>query len=401
MGARLNTWCQPTRAVLEGLVGVAILCMLFYCSKCVNAQTPTFQTPAFPCPEERYAQACQSYQELVQAKDEDVEANLVCFREYTDEFFVINVGYVSEFPHTWYHLDRGDYALRPGVKQSGTAFVYTFKNGIQDGAQNPYLVASGNWFALSGNLIFTGHEWNFRNTGKASKPESQLDISSDQISFAKHYISRSNKVVDYSLTIQRSTKRFSESFNVAHDSKLNLETAGRCVEIKQLPKLPEPPPPPPTPEELEQKARHEAFLRSLPRHWRHVKPGEMCPIPCTLGTAVDVWVDGDALRESATRTSVSSQGQPVKSTTSCTVLPGTSETDPWTGQCEYSFYWNGATTPQCSVSTVEIVTTISRTEIAGRAQRLDYSPDSKAPQHCPVPSSEYIDWSYRPDAQEQ
>jgi len=383
---------------------VLALSLLFSCQpQTISQSQPTSpQTPVSQCPEGGYAQACQSYKELVQAKDEDVEANLVCFREYTDEFFVINVGYVSEFTYTWYHLDHGYYTLRPGAKQNATAFVYTFKNGIQDSAQNPYLIASGTWFALNSGFIFTGHEWNFRTTGKASsKPESQLDISSDQILLSKHYISQTNKVVDYSLTIQRSTKRFNESFDVAHDSKLSFQETGRCAEIKQLPKLPEPPPPPPTPEELEQKAQHQAFLKSLPRHWRHVKPGETCIAPCTLGTPVDVWVDGDALHESATRTSAASDGQPVKSTTSCTVRAGATETDPWTGQCEYSIYWNGATTPQCSVSTVETVTTISRTEIAGRTQTLDRSPLHQTPPQCPVPSTEYIDWSYKPDTQGQ
>jgi hypothetical protein len=398
MESRFNQWRLITNIGLEPLLGAAILFgLLISPSNAASAQSSAFQ-----CPEGGYAQACKSYQELAQAKDEDVDANLVCFREYTDEFFVIYVGYVSEITYTWYHLDHGYYTVRPGAKQSGTAFVYTFKNGIQDSAQNPYLVASGNWFALNGNLIFTGHEWTFRNTGKASKPESQLDISSDQISLAKHYISQTNKVVDYSLTIQRSTKRFSESFNVRpHDSKLSLETTGRCVEVKQLPKLPEPPPPPPTPEELEQKAQHQAFLKSLPRHWRHMKAGETCIAPCTLGSPVDVWVDGDTLHESATRTNATLDGQPVKSTTSCTVRAGATETDPWAGQCEYSFYWNDATLPQCTVTTVEIVTTISRSEIAGKAQRLDYTPVHQNPTHCPVPSTEYTDWSYIPDTQAQ
>jgi len=242
MESRPHKWRQMTHVGLEASIGAAVLCgSLFQSSTFANAQMLAFQ-----CPEGGYTQSCKSYQELVQAKDEDVAANLVCFREVTDEFFVINVGYVSESTYTWYHLDHGFYRLQPGAKQSGSVSIYTFKNGIQDSSQNPYLIASGNWFAFTSNFIFTGHEWNVRTTGKtSSKPESQLDISSDQIVLSKHYISRTNKVVDYSLTIQRSTKRFSESFDVAHDSKLNIENTGRCVEVKHLPTLPEPPPTPP------------------------------------------------------------------------------------------------------------------------------------------------------------
>jgi hypothetical protein len=396
MEPRPKRWRQLIHVGRENLIHAAILFGLLVPSS-VFAKA---QTSAFLCPEGGYAQSCKSYQELVQAKDEDVDGTLVCFREYTDEFFVINVGFVSESTYSWYHLDHGLYKVRPGAKQSGNPYVYTFKNGIHDSAQNPYLIASGTWYALNSNLFFTGHELNVRTSGKASsKPESELDISSDQILLSKHYISQTNKIVDYSLTIQRSTKRFSESFNVAHDSKLSFEDTGRCAEIKQLPKLPEPPPPPPTPEELENKAQHQAFLNSLPRHWRHVKPGETCIAPCTLGSPIDVWVEGDTLYESATRTNATSDAQPVKSTTSCTVKAGATETDPWTGQCEYSIYWNGTTEPQCTVRTIESVTTISRTEIAGKAQKLDYTPLRQTPAHCPIAGTEYIDWSYTPDTQ--
>jgi hypothetical protein len=199
----------------------------------------------FKCPAGAYRLACDSYEELVQASDSSVsDINLACFRESEEDFFVIKVGYVSSIPGSWWRLNsRYDYELNPKATFPGWVGISTFKNGIEDSSQNPYIASSGTWFALGGGLTFDGHEWSYRaKAGAGPKPNSELEITTDQITLSKHYISQTEKSVNYSLTIQLSTKRFSESFDVAHDAKLSFAETGRCVEVKALPQLPEPPP---------------------------------------------------------------------------------------------------------------------------------------------------------------
>ena len=53
---------------------------------------------------------------------------------------------------------------------------------------------------------------------------------------------QSGKKVEYTLTMQRSTKRFTENFNVVGDAKASFENSGRCVETNPMPTLPDPPP---------------------------------------------------------------------------------------------------------------------------------------------------------------
>src|ERR1700678_995512 len=199
----------------------------------------------FKCPEGAYSLACDSYQELVKAGDSSVaDVSLACFRESEEDFFVIHVGFVPSFPESWWRINRWyDYELNPKATFRGSVDISTFKSGIEDSARNPHILSSGTWFTMGGGLIYNGHEWNLRpKAGGGPAPASDLEVTSDQITFSKHYTSRTEKSVNYSLTIQLSTKWFNESFDVAHDAKLSFDATGRCVEVKALPKLPDPPP---------------------------------------------------------------------------------------------------------------------------------------------------------------
>jgi hypothetical protein len=53
-------------------------------------------------------------------------------------------------------------------------------------------------------------------------------------------------------------------------------------------------------DKAEAKAKEEAFLASLPMHWRFVRPCKTdTSLPCPPGGAIDVWIGGDVLYEVA------------------------------------------------------------------------------------------------------
>lgn len=150
--------------------------------------------------------------------------------------------------------------------------------------------------------------------------------------------------------------------------------------------------------EAQAKARQEAFLSNLPRHWRFVtKCDTTTSSPCPEGSAIDVWVSGDFLYEALTTTNTLNGGGSIKRETNCTVKRGADEATPWSGDCKYKLFWNNESIPTCTVKAEETILTISATEIAGRSQKLDYSPLHQTPPRCPVPAAEKLDFSIVPE----
>ncbi len=150
------------------------------------------------------------------------------------------------------------------------------------------------------------------------------------------------------------------------------------------------------------KARRDVFLANLPRHWHHAKE---CPAseatPCPQGSAVDVWIQGDYLYETASSGGESAGNRPVKREVSCAVKRGADEVTPWAGECIYKLFWNDESAPTCTVKTDETVTSIAAAEIAGFSQRVDYSPLHQTPPACPVPSAETRGFTFSPGRREK
>lgn len=149
-------------------------------------------------------------------------------------------------------------------------------------------------------------------------------------------------------------------------------------------------------DEAEAKAKEEAFLANLTKHWRYVKTCATEAHPCPLGPATDVSVRGDFLYEFATTTATLSGGVPIRRDAHCVVKRGTDEETPWAGDCTYELFWNNEATPTCTVKTTEIITSITSKAIAGRSQKIDYTPLRQDPPKCPVPATEYQDFTLRP-----
>lgn len=190
------------------------------------------QSSSFNCPTP--SSACESYKELLQAGDKEIASpyvRYVCFRDSGDEFFVVSVVDPAFYDlYTWSHT-KAEYELNLNPKNSrGLVQVHTFVNGVRDFAQEPSVSAAGYWSPTWDHLQFYGKE-----QGGA------VSIDDSQVAFSKRYQSQTKKIVDYSLIIQRSTRRFTEGFNVENDPKAHLDNTGRCAEINLIPSLPSPP----------------------------------------------------------------------------------------------------------------------------------------------------------------
>lgn len=141
------------------------------------------------------------------------------------------------------------------------------------------------------------------------------------------------------------------------------------------------------------RAKEEAFLASLPKHWKLVRECNP-PVQCSDGPFVEIWISDDVLHESSIGTF---EGQDsIKRETTCSVKRGVDEFSPWVGECTYNFTWPNWSRPTCTVQTKETITTIGSKEIAGRSQKINYTPLSQTPTKCPVPADEDADFRMTP-----
>jgi hypothetical protein len=197
-------------------------------------------TQDFVCPVS--STACASYQELVTAGDEAVIADVryVCFRELSDQFFVVKLHDPLLYPWFWYKWNPklAEYELKFDQQTAGLVQIQTFQNGVASDSTMPNMFVYGKWMATLGSLYYAA---NLRSVTAKEVPGS-LTIDSSQIATSRTYEAQGGKRVTYSLTVQRSTKRFVEQFSVQNSPKEGFEYEGRCVEIKRLPTLPDPPP---------------------------------------------------------------------------------------------------------------------------------------------------------------
>jgi len=202
----------------------------------------------FPCP--THSPGCDSYEELLNAKDPSIaspEVRYACFRDASDEFFVIKAVDPLLLPSLWWKWNPTLATYVPNFAADSSEVsleVATFSNGVEDDSRMPYIYAQGKWLPMFGNgLHFFGSSR--RYDSKTSKwipnRDATASVDDSQVSVELKYDSQTNKKVEYSLTMQRSTKRFKEAFNVIGDPKADFDNTGRCVEVKPMPTLPDPP----------------------------------------------------------------------------------------------------------------------------------------------------------------
>jgi hypothetical protein len=182
-----------------------------------DRKTPT-EHSAFVCPDAEAQQPCKSYQELLKAKDTGLPASdsYICFRKRVDEFFVVHISK----PYFQKHWDQdlkqmvADEAAHPG-----SGYAQTYKDGVLDLNTMPSLFFSGQWQPIpdSESGFFVSDKIN-RTKQDENDPNVGVSIDETQVNVGYKYKNRFEKTIQYTLTIQRSTGRFAESF---------LEEAGK------------------------------------------------------------------------------------------------------------------------------------------------------------------------------
>ncbi len=198
--------------------------------------TEVARTQQFSCPSS--SAGCNSYRELVAANDKNVNTDSVhyaCFPDDSSDFFIVYFGYFDD-PYTFYKWNHLLAVYTINYLSDGSVGIVGFdyyKNGVENGTTEPSNSALGRWkIAYDSGMRFV------------STASTTMSVSMDdnQIVYFHKYKSIGEKDIDYTLTIQLSTKRFVGQYNVEHNPTDNFDITGRCAEIRPFPKLPSAPP---------------------------------------------------------------------------------------------------------------------------------------------------------------
>jgi hypothetical protein len=152
----------------------------------------------------------------------------VCFRPDVDEFFILELT-IPYFPT---HLDPQTRKIVPdkGATSEAVGEIRSFAQGIQDGSIMPIWRFSGKWTYRFG-AVFSATEINDQN--EISDAEHYgVTADSSQITASFRYKNRLEKNIDYSLVIQRSTGRFSESYVEPPARFPFSQRNGRCSRLQ-------------------------------------------------------------------------------------------------------------------------------------------------------------------------
>lgn len=185
---------------------------------------------SFTCPEPEAKQSCNSYVEMAKAKDSALPSKTdnryVCFRRNVDQFFVVAFATPFFLP-TWNEKYKKT-MVDPSATNEGSGFASTFKDGVEDSRSMPSLFFSGTWRPYDEGM-FSATDLNFEKIKTTDEPLSSVYINYSQLSLTYNYQSSTNTDVIYSLTIQRSTGRFVESFQKKSEQTPFFEGTGRCI----------------------------------------------------------------------------------------------------------------------------------------------------------------------------
>src|ERR1700676_1518152 len=173
-------------------------------------KTPAPQSTSL-CPDAEAQPGCKSYQELLKAKDKSLpDDGYVCFRKKEDEFFVVTFTTATFTIKPYWDAEAKKLVL--DNPQLGFGYAQTYKDGVLDSTRMPAFNFSGQWKQrYSGSGYFNSDELNDK---KQDENDHDVGVSIDetQIMVLFKYQNRLNNTIHYTLTIQRSTGRFTESF---------------------------------------------------------------------------------------------------------------------------------------------------------------------------------------------
>jgi hypothetical protein len=203
-------------------------------SKTHGGQKKGGDNSEFVCPDPLAAEACKSFTELYSAGDEGVKplyensVEYACFRPNTDAFFIVELTYPIFFKT---HLDPSSHKMVPDDDATayGSGRINAFSKGIQDTSILPIFYFRGKW-TYPPAPIFTAVAINTLSE-LADTDHSGVTVESSQIAASFRYKNRTDKDIDYSLVIQRSTGRFSEAFIEQPAKSPFWEINGRCSRL--------------------------------------------------------------------------------------------------------------------------------------------------------------------------
>jgi hypothetical protein len=178
-------------------------------------------TRSVVCTEPQSSEACMSFKQLVEAHDKDVldrislPTSYVCFRSDEDAFVIFHLGTAPKSGWKDYHDDAGE---RPEIKSTFSLTEY------RDGVFYSFKAASDYW------RRFRADEEPTVNTEVTEGQAKGLKVTADEteISIEYPFENQNSGRTLYSLTIRRSTGRFSERFE-SGASALGKRSSGTCL----------------------------------------------------------------------------------------------------------------------------------------------------------------------------
>ncbi|HTA22397.1 MAG TPA: hypothetical protein VK763_02605 [Terriglobales bacterium] len=170
--------------------------------------------------------SCHSYNELVESNDKDVIGSLgglydtyVCFSTDDDTFSMVSV---SPYWEPAYHKAIKSPRI---LEQDGQVTFSGYKNGQTD----EFKVAEGKWrrAATLQNDIF--------RTDDGAEPAAFVDDYT--VSFQYSYQNTQGRKLTYAISIRRSTKRFTETWDAPaipekKQESIRIVSTGHCAEFK-------------------------------------------------------------------------------------------------------------------------------------------------------------------------
>ncbi len=209
------------KALLFGCVAIAI------CAVVANGQAKKTS----PLPDDTSG-ARRSFNELLSAKDQDVLASIrephtyVCYRRNKDEFLLVSFG-PEDREWTW-----SPSADNPETQEAlEPVFVSDYRHGATD-SHGVGLMVVGKWTRRKDSPALPS----FYAADRPVDPNdtsrsSNVNIDNDEFRLEEEFQNIAGGVTDYTLTIRRSTGRFTESYDVkarASESGTLTEDDGRC-----------------------------------------------------------------------------------------------------------------------------------------------------------------------------
>ena len=237
--------------------------------------------PSIKCDDPESSKACKSFKQLMDAKDKDLtnmvlgdpgpgidtHRSYVCFRPNVDTFFIIQAdepkkGMLYRYPlgskflPSFAFLDRehpvSEETKKRWVDEHVDSMLYTFRSvGMSiyaDGIFSDFVMDYGDWSCVRGIDSLTcygdtptfegGFAWleafNARNKNSLAADDDpehgHIEINEYVISLHYSFQNKLKSKTDYHLTIQRSTGRFHETFEVPGMD--TSEASGSCLIYK-------------------------------------------------------------------------------------------------------------------------------------------------------------------------